>query len=58
MNANTNIFNETTEYVLSTKRFEEPLFQWSQEIFKQGYEPVNYASLVIFTCLFFYLYPG
>ena len=26
-NANTNVLNATTEYVLSTKRFEEPLFQ-------------------------------
>ena len=26
-NANTNVLNATIEYVLSTKRFEEPLFQ-------------------------------
>ena len=26
-NANTNVLNATIEYVLSTKRFEEPLYQ-------------------------------
>ena len=36
-NANTNVLSATIEYVLSTKRFQEPLCQWSQEIFKQGY---------------------
>ena len=40
-NANTNVLDTTIEYVLSTERFEEPLFQWSQKIFKQGYESVN-----------------
>ena len=25
--ANTNVLNATTEYILSTKRFDEPLFQ-------------------------------
>ena len=35
-NANTNVFNATIEYVISTEKFEEPLFQWSQGIFKQA----------------------
>ena len=48
-NANTDVFNATVEYVLSIKRFEETLFQWSQEIFKQGYELVNFVSIVIVT---------
>ena len=52
-NANTNVLDATIEYVLSTDRFEEPLFQWSQEILKQDYESVNSASIVIVTCLFF-----
>ena len=26
-NANTNVFNATIEYVISTEKFEEPLFQ-------------------------------
>ena len=34
--ANTNVLNATIEYILSTKRFDEPLFQWKQKIFKQG----------------------
>ena len=29
-NPNTNVLSATIEYVLSIKRFEEPLFQWSQ----------------------------
>ena len=29
-NANTNVLNATIEYLLSTQRFEEPLFQWIQ----------------------------
>ena len=35
--------------ILSTKRFGETLFQQSQEIFKQGYELVNFVSIVIVT---------
>ena len=50
-NANTNVLNATIEYVLSSKRFEEPLFQWSQEIFKQGYESVNSVFIVVLTCI-------
>ena len=56
-NANTNIFNATIAYVLLTKRFEKPLFQWSPEIFKQGYESANFESIVIITrfIILFYL---
>ena len=52
-NANTNVLNATIEYVLSTKRFEEPLFQWSQEILKQGYESVNSVLIVVVTCIIY-----
>ena len=51
-----NVLNATIKYVLSTKRFEEPLFQSSQNIFKQGYESVNSVSIITVTCLFFYYY--
>ena len=50
-NANTNVLNATIEYVLSTKRFEEPLFQWKQEIFKQGYESVYSVFIASVTCI-------
>ena len=50
-NANTNVLNATIEYFLSTKRFEEPLFQWKQEIFKQGYESVNSVFIGVVTCI-------
>ena len=50
-NANTNVLNATTEYVLSTKRCDEPLFQWKQEIFKQGYESVNSIFIAVATCI-------
>ena len=36
--ANTNVVNATIEYILSTKRFDEPLFQCKKKLFKQGYE--------------------
>ena len=52
-NANKNA-NVLIEYILSVKRFEEPLFQWSQEFFNQGYESIDSVSTVIVTCLFFY----
>ena len=52
-NANKNA-NVLIEYILSIKRFEEPLFQWSQEFFNQGYESIDSVSTVIVTCLFFY----
>ena len=52
-NANTNVFNAIIEYVLYTKRFEEPLFQRSEEIFKQGFVLVSSVSILIVTCLFF-----
>ena len=58
-NANTNVLNATIEYVLSTNKFEEEPFQWSQEIFKQGYESENSVSMVylfIFYYVFFYYY--
>ena len=34
--ANTNVLNATIEYIISTKRFDEPLFHRKQKIFKQG----------------------
>ena len=51
-NPNTNALNATIESVLSTERFEELLFQWKQEIFKQDYESLNSVTAVIVTCLF------
>ena len=39
MNSNTKFLNAAIEF-LSTKWFEEPLFQWKQKIFKQSYESV------------------
>ena len=51
-NPNTNALNATIEYVLSTERVEELLFQWKQEIFKQDYESLNSVTAVIVTCLF------
>ena len=44
-------FNATIEYVLSTKRFEEPFFQWKQKFFKQGYESVNSVFIAVDTCI-------
>ena len=32
IHANTKILNATIEYILSTKRFDEPLFQWKQKL--------------------------
>ena len=55
-NANTNVLNATIEYIPFTKRFEETLFQWSQELFKQGYESVTSVSILIATCLFLLLF--
>ena len=52
-NANTNVLLATIEYVLFTERFEEPLFQWSDEILKQGYESGHSVSIAIVTYLFF-----
>ena len=46
-NANTNVLNATIEHVLSTKIFQEPLFQWSQQIFKRSSKPVNAVSTVM-----------
>ena len=48
--ANTNVLNATIEYILSTKRFDEPLFQWKQKIFKQSYESVHSVFIVV-TCI-------
>ena len=43
---NTNVLNAIIEYILSTKRFDEPLFQWKQKIFKQCYESVHSVFFV------------
>ena len=43
------IKNVLIEYILSVKRFVEPIFQWSQEFFNQGYESINSVSTVIVT---------
>ena len=43
--ANTNVLNATIEYILSTKRFDEPLFQWKQKIFKQC------SVFIVVTCI-------
>ena len=48
--ANTNVLNATIEYILSTKRFDEPLFQWKQKISKQCYESVHSVFIVV-TCI-------
>ena len=45
-NANTNVLSATTEYILSTKRFEE-----EPEIFKQGYESVSSVFIGVVTCI-------
>ena len=47
---NTNVLNATIEYILSTKRFDEPLFQWKQKIFKQCYESIHSVFIVV-TCI-------
>ena len=49
--ANTNVLNATIEYIFSTKRFDEPLFQWKQNIFKQAYESVHSAFIDVVTCI-------
>ena len=46
---NTNILNATIESILSTKRFDEPLFQWKQMIFKQGYESLYSVFMAVVT---------
>ena len=43
--------NATIEYVLSTKRCDEPLFQQKQEISKQGYESVNSVFVAVVICI-------
>ena len=48
--ANTNVLNATIEYIPSTKRFDEPLFQRKQKIFKQCYESAHSVSIVV-TCI-------
>ena len=50
-NANTNVFNATIEYILSTKRLYEPVFQWKQKIFKQDYQSVNSVFIAVVTCI-------
>ena len=47
--ANTNVLNATIEQILSTKRFDEPLFHWKQKIFKQCYESVNFVFIAAVT---------
>ena len=49
--ANTNVHSATIEYILSTKRFDEPLFLWKQKIFKQGHEPVYSVFIAVVTCI-------
>ena len=48
--ANTNVLNATIEYILSTKRFDEPLFQWKQKISKQVYESVYSVFIAVVAC--------
>ena len=48
---NTNILNATIEYILSTKRFDGPLFWWKQKIFKQGYESVYFVFIAVVICI-------
>ena len=51
-NANTNVANATIEYIISTKRFEEPLFQWKEEIFKKYQESVmNSVFIAVVYCI-------
>ena len=50
-NANTNVLNAAIAYVLSTERFEEPLFQRKQDIFKQGNVSVNSVYIAVVTCI-------
>ena len=49
--ANTNVLNATIEYITSTKRFDEPLFQWKQIIFTQGYESVYSVFMAVVTSI-------
>ena len=51
--ANINVLNATIESILSSKRFDEPLFQWKQKIFTQGYESVYSAFMAVVTCIIF-----
>ena len=58
--ANTNVLNATIEDIVSTKRFDKPLFQWKHKIFKQGYESVHSIFIAVVTCtickfLFYFL---
>ena len=46
-NASTNVLNASIEYILSTKRFDEPLFQWKQKIFKSVYS----VFIVVANCI-------
>ena len=48
---NTNVLNATIEYILSTKRFDEPLFQRKQKIFKQCYESLCSVIIAVVTCI-------
>ena len=50
IHANTNVLNATIEYTLSTKRFDESLFQWKQKISKLGNESVYSVFITVVTC--------
>ena len=52
-NANANVLNATIECILSTKRSDELLFQWKQEIFKQSYEAVNSVFIAVVICIIY-----
>ena len=58
--ANTNVLNATIEYILSTKRFDELLFQSKQNIFKQVYESVYsvFIAVVIWLICNFFVFLG
>ena len=44
---NRNVLNPTIEYILSAKRFDEPLFQRKQKIFKQCHESAHSLFIVV-----------
>ena len=59
--ANKNVLNATIEYILSNKRFDEPLFQRTQKIFKQCYESLYSVIIAVVTCIivnFYFIFYG
>ena len=48
---NTNVLNATIDHISSIKRSDELLFQWKQEIFKQGYDLVNSVFIAVVSCI-------